>query len=188
MSNIYYSYCCGKYVERNTECPDLIEQGVLPKKGYHCSRCKKQLTVYGNPVLEEDKQKVKEEQKKIRDDNGIRGSKVEKREDGLFLVNKLYPYGDFTEGYNRLTDYWVVFDYYANFVACIKIEHKNGHVYIENDALNERLKKTKLCAIRMGDFSMYGFKSINDLKDRPDILRCHLEQRGWKFDKNGKVR
>ena len=188
MKNIYYSYCCGKYVERNSECPDLVEQGVLPIKGYHCSRCKKQLTVYGNPALEEDKNQLKEDNRKIRKDNGIRGSKIEEREDGLFLVNKLYPYADLSDGYNHLIDYWVIFDYYANFVACIKIEHKDGRVYVENNALGERLKKTKLCAIRLGDFSAYGLNSINDLKDRPDILRNHLEQRGWKFDRNGKIR
>ena len=170
MSKYYYSYCCGKYVEKNSERKDLVEKGLLPEKGHHCSRCKKLLTVYGNPINEEDKQKLKEEQRQIRKANGIRGSKIEKREDGLFLVNKLYPYADFSDGYVHLVDYWVLFDYYANFVACIKVVHKDGRVYIENDALDERLKKTKLCAVRIDGFRHYGLNSINDLKNRPDMI------------------
>lgn len=184
MKNVYYSYCCGKYVERNSECPNLVEQGVLPVKGYHCSRCKKPLTVYGNPIREEDKQKLKNDNKKVRKDNGIRGSKIEHRKDGFYLINELYPYGDFSDGYERMIEKWVLFDYYANFVACIKVTYSDGYMPV----LNEKLKKAKLCAVRIGGFEHYGLNSINELKNRPDILRNQLESTGWKFDKNGKIR
>ena len=57
MANKYYSYCCAKLVEKNSSRKDLVEKGLIPEKGHHCSRCKKPLTVYGNPIREEDKQK-----------------------------------------------------------------------------------------------------------------------------------
>lgn len=49
---MYFSYCCGKTVDRL--------EGVKEKgKGYYCSRCKKPVTIYGNPFTEEDKRSKK---------------------------------------------------------------------------------------------------------------------------------
>lgn len=184
MKNKYYSYCCGKLVEKNSDRQDLVEKGLIELKGHHCSRCKKPLTVYGNPIREEDKQKLKEDNKRIRDENAIRGSKIENRKDGFYLINELYPYADLSDGYIRGVEQWVLFDYYANFVACIKVAYKDGYMSV----FNEKLKKAKLCAVRIDGFRHYGLNSINDLKIRPDVLKNQLENTGWKFDKNGKIR
>ena len=191
MKNIYYSYCCGKYVERNSERPDLVEQGVIPVKGHHCSRCKKPVTCYGYPKLEEDKKAWKENQKQIRKDNGIRGSKLDVRKDGVYLINKLYPKAELTDTYESLVDNWVLFDYFGHYVSAIKVEHKSGAVYIEQDALKERLKKARLYAVRMDGFKYEPYISqlrcIDDL-GRTDVLRQYLLNMGWKFDKNGKLK
>lgn len=184
MANKYWSYCCGKPVEKNSSRKDLVEKGLIPEKGHHCSRCKKPLTVYGNPIREEDKLKLKEDKKKIRKENDIKGSKMEHREDGFFLINELYPYGELSDGFDFKIENWVLFDYYANFVACIRVTYFDGYIPI----LNAKLAAAKLYAVRMNGFLNYGLNSINDLKQKPKVLRTHLENTGWKFDKNGKLK
>ena len=191
MGNTYYSYCCGKYVEKNSERPDLIEDGVIPAKGHHCSRCKKPLTVYGNPLLEKDKQALKEENKKVRKDNGIRGNKVEVRVDGLYLINKFYPKAELTDKREPLVENWVIFDHYGNYVSAVKIEHKSSAFYVENEAFVARLKKAKLTAVRMDSFKYEPYISqltcIDDLKNG-DILKKYLLNMGWKLDSKGRLK
>lgn len=184
MGKYYYSYCCKKYVEKNSERPDLIDIGVFPPRGYHCSCCNKQLTVYGNPILDSDKEKLKLDNRKLRKDNFIRGSKIECREEGFYLINELYPYGELSDGYEPLIENWVLFDYYANFVACIRVKYVEGYMPI----FTAKLTAAKLYAVRMNQFYKYDLNSITDLKQKPEVLKNQLEITGWKFNKNGKLK
>lgn len=192
MSKTYYSYCCGKYVERNTERSDLINEGTIPTKGYHCSRCKKPLTVYGNPLLDEDKEKLKEKNRAIRVEHNIRGNKVEVLPNGdLHLINKVYKKAEIKEFIPQFKEPWVIFDLYGNYLTAIYIEHQSGAYYIENEAFEERLKKAKLCAMGMTyyNFDKYDrlITKIDDFKNNP-LFKQSLIERGWKFDKNGKIK
>lgn len=186
----YYSRCCGKYVEKNSERMDLVNQGLLPLKGHHCSRCHKPLTVFGNFVLEEDKKAYNDEQKKIRKDNGIRGTKVEVRPNGdLYLINKLYKKAELTDAYYHLTERWVICDWYGKYITAIKIEHKSGQLWIESDPFVERLKKAKLAAVRMESVAQFMPEETNiDVLKKDNRLVGFLKNLGWEFRADGRMK
>lgn len=187
--NVYYSRCCGKYVEKNSERMDLVRDGIIPLKGHHCSRCHKPLTVFGNFVLEEDKKAYNDEQKKIRKDNGIRGTKVEVMSNGdLYLINKLYKKAELTDAYYHLTERWVICDWYGKYITAIKIEHKSGQLWIESDPFVERLKKAKLAAVRMESVAQFMPEETNiDVLKKDNRLVGFLKNLGWKFRADGRM-
>lgn len=187
--NVYYSRCCGKYVEKNSDRMDLVNKGLIPLKGHHCSRCKKPVTVYGNFVLEEDKKAYNDEQKKIRKDNGIRGTKVEVLPNGdLYLINKVYKKAELGEPYHHLTERWVVCDWWGKYITTIKIEHKTGALYVENDPFVERLKKAKLACVRLESVAQFMPEETNiDILKNDDRLVGFLKNLGWKFRADGRM-
>lgn len=177
---IYYSYCCGKVVEKDVD-----------TKMYYCSRCKKPLTVYGNPTLKEDKEELKEKQKKIRKDNGICGNTVKLLENGdIYLINKWYKKVDLDFVGSSTEEGWVLLDKKGQYVTAICVDYKSNAVYIEQDAFVERLKKAKLWAIRLSSFKFEGYNlsSLEELKSNPKKLKRILMSMGWDFDKNGYVK
>ena len=190
MSKRYYSYCCGKLVEKNEERQDLIRDGVIQSKGYHCSRCKKPLTVYGNPALEKDKIARKKAEQKLCRDEGIRGTKVEVKPNGdLYLINKLYERAELTDPYIPRVEYWVVFDEYANYLTAVKIKHDSMVISEEHDKFSARLKKARLCAIRMGSVKQFltDETDIDLLKDS-FLLKKILTNLGWEFRSDGRLK
>ena len=187
--NVYFSRCCGKYVEKNSERMDLVNKGLIPLKGLHCSRCHKPLTVYGNFILEEDKKAYYDELKMIRKDNGIRGSMLEVMPNGdLYFINKLYKKAELTDGYQHLTENWVICDWWGKYITTIKIEHKSGQLWVESDPFIERLKKAKLAAVRMESIAQFMPDETNiDVLKNDNRLVGFFKNLGWKFRADGRM-
>lgn len=184
----YYSYCCGKYVSPNSDRRDLVEQRLLPLKGYHCSRCHKQLTVYGNPVLEIDKYEKEEKERELRKTNGI--PKTAKYEVGakgeLIFKHKTYEGVDLdTPKQSELWRDFVIFDTSGRFVALVRLKHKSGALYVEGEPFHMYLKAAKLSAISV-DYYTRGqekgvFSSKVEMQQNAKKFRETLEARGFAF-------
>lgn len=170
----YYSYCCGKYVDR--------KDGVTKRgEGYICSRCKKDLTLYGNPKNELDKIALKEK----RAVKG-RGHKVMPNGD-LQLIDISYKFADeSTVPSKRVNEKWVIVDLYGNYLTTILLEHETGAFYEVLEPFTNRLIKEKLCAFRLSSANGYGFK-VEDLEQKGN-LKPLLEKMGWKFRQDGKIK
>lgn len=166
-----FSYCCGKPVRRT--------EGVNKRgEGYHCSRCKKELTLYGNPKNELDKMALKEK----RAVKG-RGHKVLSNSD-LQLIDIVYKSADEeTKSEMMHSDKWVVVDAKGNFIASIILEKNDGRVYEVFEPFENRLLKEKLAAFRLSTANYYGYY-VEDMKKERN-LRPLLEKMGWKFRKDG---
>ena len=170
----YYSYCCGKYVDR--------QEGVKKRgEGYICSRCKKEVTLFGNPKNEEDKQTLKEK----RAVKG-RGHKVSSNGD-LKLIDIVYKFADEnTKPNKKVSEKWVIVDEFGNFLTSILIEHDTGAFYEVLEPLKNRLMKERLCGFRLSSANSYGLK-VEDLKEKGN-LRPLLEKMGWGFRADGKIK
>lgn len=170
----YYSYCCGKYVDR--------KEGITKRgEGYICSRCKQELTLYGNPKSEEAKKALKEK----RAVKG-RGHKVLPNGD-LQLIDTVYKFADEnTVPSKQVNEKWVIFNEYGNFIACILLEHDTGAFYEVLEPLNNRLLKERLSGIRLSTATNYGY-TVKSMKEQSD-LKPLLKQVGWKITKDGRIR
>lgn len=159
-----FSYCCGKPVERNVN-----ERTGEKLKGYHCGRCKRLITVYGNPVTEADKQALKEKEKV----KG-RGHSIKSNGD-MVLIGKVYPYIDAgKEEASKCLDYFVIMDKEFNYLTTINMEQMGGNRPENLQDLENRLKKEKLLGHRLSSFGSRGL-SVQDLEDKGVFQRVLRE-------------
>lgn len=189
MANTYYSYCCGKFVEKNIERMDLIRKGIVPEKGYHCSKCHKQLTVYGNPVLPEDVQAYKDAQKNTKKHFNIKGNLVEVLPNGdLNLMGKIYKKAELgceCYDYDKKRLGYVIYDYYGKYLTSIWMDYSNTELYLANAEFEARLKQGKLCCDSLSYYN-HVLNNIDELK-KDGLLLSFLERKGIKVGKNGKI-
>lgn len=169
-----FSYCCGKPVRR--------KEGVTVRgEGYYCDRCKRELTVYGNPKTEDDKLALKQK----RYVKG-RGHKVHSNGD-LEMIGILYKFADEnTKPTKRVSDKWVIIDNYGNFVTCVLLEHDTGAFYEVFEPFENRLYKEKLAAFRLDAANYHGY-TVADMKKNKNI-RPLLENLGWEFRADGRIK
>ena len=161
----YYSYCCGKVVYR--------KEGIHKRgEGYYCSRCKKEVTVYGNPRNELDKIALK----KKRAVKG-RGHRVLPNGD-LELIGITYKFADeSTKPSKPVNEKWVIIDNYGNFLSSILLEHDTGAFYEVLEPFENRLIKEKLASFRLKTANNLGY-TVSDMK-RLGNLRPLMEKLGW---------
>lgn len=170
----YYSYCCGKYVDRL--------EGVHKRgDGYICSRCKKAVTIYGNPKTEEEKQSLKDKCK-------VKGRGHQVLPNGdLQLIDILYKYAnENTKPNKRVSDKYVVVDEFGNYLTTILLEHDTGAFYEVREPFENRLIKERLSALSLSSANSWGYR-VADLK-RMGNLRPFLEKLGWRFRADGRIK
>lgn len=165
------SYCCHSVVYKNKNTRiDLIASGVLPKEGYHCSNCQRQLQMNGSPYFDRDIKDWEEFKNGISDSpipywqNGFGEISASNR--SLNVYGRVYKQAILEDFESSPNSVWVIYD-----------KHPESPVYsvvVCKDVDDLRVRLNRKNESSRWYFNLVSFKEI--YQKLPDSIRVQLKE------------